>query len=402
MAWKDKTTVAPGYYEAADRNLSRSKIDKGARVAVIGAGVFGGWTALHLRRKGFNVSLFDPWGAGNSRSSSGGETRLMRCVYGRNSFYTQMACDSWSQWEALEMQSGKSLLAHTGNLWLAGSDDTELRLAIPIMERLKLPFELLSPGEAARLFPYMNTEDLGFVLWEKKSGVLRARESCLTVLEQFVKEGGRYYPDQVQPVEIRGRHMQGVLSTGSELPAFDCYIFACGPWLVRLFPFLSAMLKVSRQEVFYFGVPPERSARMEENLPSWIDMSDAEGYYGIPGRLRRGFKVASDLRGPEIDPTTERRAPDLKEVERAGRYLSRRFPFMTGAPLVESRVCQYTNTPDGNFILDQHPEAANVWLVGGGSGHGFKHGPAFGLLAAEVISGEKSLPFMLSLDRFKN
>ena len=402
MTWKDKSTISPGGVGEEPAVRSKNRISRFSTIAVAGAGVFGGWTALYLQRKGHKVSLYDTWGAGNSRSSSGGETRLMRCVYGNNRFYTRLALESYSLWEQLEQETGRKLLVPTGNLWFAGADDSALAMASPLMDELALPYEKLSPREAAARYPFVHTADLQYVFWEKKTGFLKARESCQVVLEQFVKEGGKYFPSQLLPGEMRTREMKhGQSADGTKVSA-DLYVFACGPWLKPLFPHLSALLRVTRQEVFYFGVPGQKGGYMEGLLPTFIDLAVSEGFYGIPGGVNRGFKVASDIRGREIDPTTENRVPDPAEIERARDYLAFRFPPLRNLPLLESRVCQYTNTPDGSFILDQHPEASNVWLLGGGSGHGFKHGPALGLLASDIIAGEKELPILLSVDRFAN
>jgi len=101
--------------------------------------------------------------------------------------------------------------------------------------------------------------------------------------------------------------------------------------------------------------------------------------------------VACDIRGEISDPSTMERIPQEEWINRSRDFLSRRFPLLADSPVIESRVCQYTNTGDGNFLLDRHPEYDNIWLLGGGSGHGFKHGPAMGRLASEVISGNRGL-----------
>ena len=122
--------------------------------------------------------------------------------------------------------------------------------------------------------------------------------------------------------------------------------------------------------------------------------------YGIPGNEWRGFKVADDARGPVFDPTAGERLPSPEALRSARDYLAFRFPALKDAPLLEARVCQYENSPDEHFIVDRHPRADNVWLVGGGSGHGFKHGPAVGeLVAGLVLDGHAPDP-QFRLDRF--
>ncbi len=177
-------------------------------------------------------------------------------------------------------------------------------------------------------------------------------------------------------------------------------MFACGPWLGRLFPdVIGDRVRATRQEVFFFGTPPGDQRFTEQALPVWAD--HGRGFiYGIPGNEWRGFKVADDTRGPAFDPTTGERVPTPEGLKAAREYLAFRFPGLKGAPLVEARVCQYENSPDEHFIIDRHPGAANAWLVGGGSGHGFKHGPAVGELVARLVLTGEAAPAEFRLSRF--
>jgi len=104
-------------------------------------------------------------------------------------------------------------------------------------------------------------------------------------------------------------------------------------------------------------------------------------------------KVGIDEHGPPFDPDTADRIVDAASVEKARAWLARRVPALADAPAIESRVCQYENTSTGDFLIDRHPLHANVWIAGGGSGHGFKHGPAVGALVARmVMTGEPADP----------
>ncbi|OLD59450.1 MAG: hypothetical protein AUF60_05530 [Gemmatimonadetes bacterium 13_1_20CM_69_28] len=208
--------------------------------------------------------------------------------------------------------------------------------------------------------------------------------------------GGAYRQVAVQPPAPGGVVR---CSDGSEL-AGDAYVFACGPWLGKLFPdVIGDRVRATRQEVFFFGTPPGDARFTEEALPVWADHAN-HFMYGIPGNEWRGFKVADDARGPVFDPTAGERLPSPEALRSARDYLAFRFPALKDAPLLEARVCQYENSPDEHFIVDRHPRADNVWLVGGGSGHGFKHGPAVGeLVAGLVLDGHAPDP-QFRLDRF--
>jgi glycine/D-amino acid oxidase-like deaminating enzyme len=142
----------------------------------------------------------------------------------------------------------------------------------------------------------------------------------------------------------------------------------------------------TRQEVFFFGVPAGSTRYDEGAMPVWVHISD-HIVYGIPGNERRGLKIADDSAGAEVDPTTMDRAPSATGLANARQILRDRFPALTDAPLVEARVCQYEASTDGNYLVDRHPALENVWLVGGGSGHGFKMGPAMGEHVAALLQG---------------
>jgi sarcosine oxidase len=271
-----------------------------------------------------------------------------------------------------------------------------------LLKEAGLAFEELSGAETARRYPQINCEHVRWAIYEKDAGYLTARRACAAVLEGFLAEGGEYrqLAAQAGPQPVGGE-LRGIkLSDGTTLGA-DGFVFACGPWLGRLFPdVIGDRVRATRQEVFFFGTPPGDQRFTEQALPVWAD--HGRGFiYGIPGNEWRGFKVADDTRGPPFDPTTGERLPTPAVLQAAREYLAFRFPGMKDAPLVEARVCQYENSPDEHFIVDRHPAAANAWLVGGGSGHGFKHGPALGELVARLVLSDGTPDPQFRLSRFK-
>ncbi len=370
-------------------------------IAVIGAGAFGGWTALFLRRQSARVTLLDAWGPGNSRASSGGETRVIRATYGPRAVYTHMAVRALTLWKEHQQRWRRQLYHGIGVLWLVESDDQFERAALPILRAARVAFEELQGAEVARRYPQINCEQVRWAIFEKDAGYLTARRACAAVLEGFIAEGGEYRQLAVQaPIEPRGGELSSVtLSDGSRLTA-DRFVFACGPWLGSLFPdVIGDRVRATRQEVFFFGTPSGDRRYTEEALPVWADHG-TRFIYGIPGNEWRGFKVADDSRGPVFDPTNGERTPTDSARQIARDYIAYRFPGLKGAPLLESRVCQYEESPDEHFIIDHHPQAANAWLVGGGSGHGFKHGPAVGELVARLVLSGAAPDEQFRLSRF--
>jgi glycine/D-amino acid oxidase-like deaminating enzyme len=370
-------------------------------IAVIGAGAFGGWTALHLLERGARVTLIDAWGPGNSRASSGGETRVMRGTYGPDQPYTEMAARALKLWQKYERLWKRQFLHRTGVLWMAsGRDDTFESGSVKMLRAAKIKFEELSASQLKKRWTQINFEGIQWGIFEPECGYLDARASCAAVVDAFITAGGNYRQIAVPAHNLEDSPIRSLaLSDGSQIKAHS-YVFACGPWLGKLFPeTVGDLVSPTKQDVFFFGAPAGDDRFSEKHLPVWADHR-GRFRYGIPGSGRRGFKIADDTRGPEFDPTSGERvvSPDtLKDIRE---YIAFRFPALKDAPLVETRVCQYEQTPDSHFIIDRHPANENVWLVGGGSGHGFKHGPALGEMMADLIFKEGEPEAIWRLARF--
>lgn len=385
-------------YSRSSTGQKYSPLPKSAKIVIAGAGAFGGWAALCLREAGYEVTLVDPWGPGNSRSSSGGETRLIRSIYGDNELYTTMAARSFDLWHEYEAKLGRKVLFDLPTWWFCSEpDDALLDESVELLQKHKLPYRILNLDEVSNIHPHIHVEDLSHVLVEEVSGYLMAREATIAVANYFESIGGKFVDSAVSKVSsVEQGKVRCELSNGNSLKG-DLFIAACGPWLPKVFPSLARYFDVSRQDVFYFGTPPD----FGRDYPNWVDRSTGEFFYGLPQGSNRGFKVALDRRGEIFDPTTGSRIPDQSHVEECARFLALRFPRLENAPLIEHRVCQYCNTPDGNFIFDVHPDIENCWILGGGSGHGFKHGPALGEFVTQVLSGQSANEAMFEFKRFK-
>jgi glycine/D-amino acid oxidase-like deaminating enzyme len=367
-------------------------------VIVVGAGAFGGWTALNLVQRGARVTLLDAWGPGNSRASSGGETRTIRATYGPTPvLYVNMVARALRHWQEYEQRWNVKLFFRTGALRMAGADDSYERAALPVLQQADIRFEL-SSVECAKRWPQMNFDGVSWSVYEPDSGFLAARRACEAVFDAFLKSGGQYEQAQATPGRITANRMDGIAVGRGDTLRADIYVFAPGPWLGRIFPFLASSITPTRQEVFFFGTPAGDVRFTEEHLPTWID-GGKRPFFGVPGNHWRGFKIVDDTRGPVIDPSTMEREISQEKLSAAREYLRTRFPALADAPLLESRVCQYENSTDHYFILDRHPEAENVWIVGGGSGHGFKHGPVMGEMVADAVMGLKAPPTEMGLGR---
>jgi sarcosine oxidase len=373
----------------------------GPRVAVFGAGAFGGWTALELVRRGAQVTLLDAWGAGHTRASSGGDTRVIRATYGTRAIYTHMAKRALEKWQAYERAHGARFYRRTGALWMFGGDDSFGRASMRTLGEHDIPLDEWTVAGAAARYPQIDFAGVRHVFFEPDAGCLLARRACDHVARQVVAEGGKYrVAAAASPVRLETGNAQSIPLTGGSSLEADVFVFACGPWLPALFPdVIGDRIAVTKQDIYYFGTPAGDARFDDPALPVWLDFGERE-VYGIPGHEGRGFKLADDRAGPAFDPTSGSREISRKGIDAARRFLSRRFPALAHAPLVASEVCQYESTPDADFILDRHPLASNVWLAGGGSGHGFKMGPAIGEFLASLVLDQAAQEAAFLLRRF--
>ena len=381
-------------YDAGSLITSKTTRAKTFDVAVVGAGVFGSWIALHLARRGQRVVVLDAYGPANSRASSGGESRIIRMGYGADELYTRWAMRSLVQWKELFGSTSPALFHETGVIWVASEGDAPQVDMAAVLERCKVPSETLDAAALAQRYPQFSPQNLTGAVLETTSGVLMGRRAVAAVLQNAVTDGVEYRAAQIaRPLVDSGAStLSAVTTAGGEEISAGQFVFACGAWLGKIFPeLLGPRIFPSRQEVFFFGVPAGDSSFSATALPTWL--IPAEETYGMPDLESRGFKIAFDGHGERTDPDIQHRVVSEQSTERVRSYVARRFPALRNAPVVETRVCQYENTSNGDFLIDRHPEMNNVWFAGGGSGHGFKHGPMVGeYVAQQILDGGAAEP----------
>jgi sarcosine oxidase len=313
--------------------------------------------------------------------------------------YTRSSVRSIVLWRELFREVGLKLFHRTGVLWMARDEDSYSAQTLATLQRVGVKVERLSRADLEARYPQF---DLGPISWgflEPESGAIQARQAVQALVTRCIGRGVEFLWEAVLPPKLpsRTRTMEYVVtSTGQSINAGN-FIFACGPWLPKLFPeLLGDLIHPTRQEVFFFG-PHAGDRRLAPPLmPTWIDFNDLA--YGIPDLEGRGLKVAIDRHGPTLDPDTGDRLATAEGLREVREYLAHRLPGLARAPLLEMRVCQYENTSNGDFLIDRHPAFENVWLVGGGSGHGFKHGPAVGqYVRARLLGGAPPIEARFSL-----
>ena len=355
-------------------------------VAVVGAGVFGAWVALHLARRGKLVLLVDAYGPGHSRSSSGDESRIIRMGYGAEEIYTRWSQRSLIQWKELFAATGtEALFQNTGVLWMAAAADPTLRATREVLTRCGAKFTDFDREALASKFSQIGLEGIAEGIFEPESGVLMARRAVAATVAEAVRIGVEFRAAVILEPQGAGK-LREIASTSGEIFAAREFVFACGAWLKKLFPkILGQRIFVTRQAVFYMSIPAGDGRFSAAALPTWLIQNDE--CYGMPDLESRGLKVALDRHGEPVDPDTQSRLVTNAEIAEMRGYVARRFPALKDAPIAETRVCQYENTSNGDFLIDRHPELSNVWFAGGGSGHGFKHGPTVGQYLAGQLLG---------------
>jgi len=367
-------------------------------VVVVGAGVFGVWTAYHLAEAGARVTVIDAFGPGNSRSSSGDESRILRCGYGPDEIYSRFARRSRDQWRALDARNeGPLPLWHPcGVLWMAPAADAYTTQTFATLRRTGHEVEMLDRARLRARYPHLTCDDVATAMVEPEGGVIMARRSVQALAVELLRKGVVVRKAQALEPSSRGRIAALRVTEGNDVPG-DSFVFACGAWLPAVFPkLLGPRITPTRQVVMYFGVTAGDDRFTSPRMPAWVDF--ASGIYGIPDLEGRGLKVGIDTHGPRFDPDRDDRIVDGESVAVARAWLQRRLPGAADGPLVESRVCQYENTATGDFLIDRHPDHENVWLVGGGSGHGFKHGPAVGEYVTGLIAANTEPEARFALD----
>jgi sarcosine oxidase len=387
---------------ASSASSAQTQTQTGGDIVVIGAGPFGGWTALYLREKGHSVTLLDAYGPGNSRASSGGETRQIRAGYEDRDMYTRWVLEAFPRWKAREKEFGQRLFYETGRLLLAPEWNEGLKKTKTVLDQQQVPNEVLSPGDLKRRFPQVSGDGVGVALFEPTTGVLKAREGCIAVAEAFQKKGGRFLIARAELGREAGSRLLDVrLSDGSSL-AGATFVFACGPWLPKVFPdLLGRKIFTPRRDVFFFGTPAGDDRFSYPNLPNYSEEAGNSGWYGFPSIDNRGFKLCPVGEPTAFDPDTDERIASAYYLKRARAYLAQRFPALKDQPLVESRVCQLEMTVDEHFVIQRHPALENVWIAGGGSGHAYKHGPVLGEYIAERVLGRDPSPELAPHFRIK-
>lgn len=363
-------------------------------IIVVGAGAFGVWTALYLQRQGMKVQLIDAWGPGNSRSTSGDETRGVRSSYGDRpaaqaaqwGAWAKRAMGMWRDWDATWAREMKIQLFYTtGDLIIRGTTtDAFIRNNRTMWDKIGAKYEVLKQDEVKYRFPQYQVDDMEGFLYEPEAGFVRARRTCEAVAGVFQQFGGDLQIMRAWPTTQMNGQMPGLQTSNGDLLHAGTYLFACGPWLRKVFPVLMGnRLRTPMGSVFYFGSPVGEYRMQYPNIPTF-NYPGSTGWPSAP-KDNLGFRVRAGGGAVGTDPDITERIFDKAAMQHTIDFVNLRFPLLKNAPILKEHSCHYESGSGGNFIVDKHPDMSNVWIMGSGMAEGFKFGPVIGEYTANRI-----------------
>ncbi len=351
-------------------------------VGIVGLGAMGSMTALELVRRGKGVIGFDRFRPPHSFGSSTGRSRIIREAYFEHPQYVPLVQRAYVKWAALEQEGRVSLLSSTGGLMIGPPNGILVSGALRSAEMHGLPFERLTGSELRRRFPVFRARPNEVGLYEPRAGVLRPEAAIDTALALAASAGAVLRYDE--PVlQWRPSAEAILLRTGAGEYRVRRLILAAGAWMAGALPGSRLGLTVARQSLFWFEPEGDRAMVSAERMPIFIwEWAPGEMFYGFPDQ-GAGVKVAIHHQGEPADPDTVRRTADPEEAGHLRAIMAERTPVFNGR-LLESAVCLYTNTRDGDFLIDRSPADPRVILASPCSGHGFKFAPALGEVLADL------------------
>ena len=361
---------------------------------VVGLGAHGSAAAYHLATRGLRVLGLEQFPRGHTLGSSGGLSRIIRLSYYEHPDYVPLLKRAWDLWRELERASGETLLTQTGGLYVGSPDGELVSGALASARQHALAHEVLAPDELRVRFPLFQLDRDWVGLLDAQAGWL-APERCIeTHLRMAERHGATLRFGE--PVTGWGRDGDGVRADSASGTYRAAHlVLTAGAWMSRLLTGLAPHLWVERNVLFWFEPRGHRHAFA--GLPVWIVEDADRSWYGFPYDEQYGLKVAGLHFGDRVDPDTVEREPRPTDEARVRTFLRRRMPQADGERRL-AKVCMYTNSPDGNFVIDRLLEAPVVY-ASACSGHGFKFASAIGELLAEMATADATAPQFLRAAR---
>ncbi|MCA9794037.1 MAG: FAD-dependent oxidoreductase [Candidatus Eremiobacteraeota bacterium] len=358
------------------------------KIGVVGGGVFGLASAWELARRGHEVTVFERRRIPAPDASGTDISKAIRLEYGAaTSLYAPLVARAFTRWQEVEEITGKNVYHRCGVLFLSrayepGGFEHESQRQLT---ELGLAGQVLEAGEAARRWPQFNWSEMTAAVHNHRGGWLAAARAVEALADCARAEGVTIHEEA--PVENVYEASSGAVVRVDITPhEFDQVVVAAGPWLGKLFPYLSSGVRVSRQRITHYQ-PADPSGF---DYPVWVWDIVNSGWYGFPANPDGIVKVALHRRSETVDADVERvEDPEFLKESRA--FTGVNLPGLAESP-VSGRVCLYTNSPSGDFLIDRLPGSERIVLAGCGSGHAFKFGPVLGELVADLLESDELNP----------
>jgi sarcosine oxidase len=362
-------------------------------VIVLGLGGMGSAAAYHLAARGKRVLGIDQFTPPHDKGSSHGQSRVIRQAYFEDPAYVPLLLRTYELWRHLEGDAGRSLLTITGGLMLGTTESAVVSGSLRSAREHGLAHELLDAMEIRRRFPQFAPEPDTVALFEKSAGFVRPEEAVRTHLALALKNNATLqFEERVVSWKTRNDSVDVTTSRGTY--EAGQFVICAGPWLSNVAADLRLPLQLERQVQFWFEPAGGIEPFLPERFPIWLwETNDGTHSYGLPAidGPSSGVKVSMHHGGKNscCTPATIDRTVATDEIETARQVITKRLPALSGRCL-QAVTCMYTNSPDGHFIIDRHPEHSNVLIVSPCSGHGFKFCPVVGEIVADFVERGES------------
>lgn len=353
---------------------------------VIGAGAMGSAAAYYLNQRGQRVLLLEQFALDHRQGSSYGYSRIIRYAYDHPE-YVELAKDTFPLWFDLQDKLGEQLVYQTGGIDFGPAGEASLEATIAAMQSSGLRYELLTPAEASRRLPQFRLAENFRALYQPDSGFVKASKAVLGHVK-LAQANGAVVKDNTAVTAIRAHADSVEVSTADGSYSAGVLIATAGAWAQGLLQQTGLALPLAPLRCqLNFMAPADLSPYSAENCPVWIAHVSSlfpEALYGIPSHDGSGFKIAFHGGPAFTQPSEISREPDAENVAALRPFMRAHIPGIAEAPVRESRICLYTQTPDEHFIVDKHPQHDHVAIGAGFSGHGFKFSTTIGKMLTDI------------------